>query len=256
MLRFKSESGSALSEFIICILPVLLLMSACFELSRWYIHRQVLYHALHEAARAGAAHHADSSVIDTTFLQTVSLLYPNEQKQVNFYKEYPLDIRVLSPTKKDFEKYKIRHPSGQTLIRNTFLLEQSKKKPGIYQANTLILELNHPYIPLFPWFNTLLRWQDDFFQIKLTHYHAMQSHVLSAGAGQAIKTPLSKRPRQPMISDKHPSYDDSSDDVRNIKESAPDKEAYLYKLLSLSGEENRSILPYDQGLCGVNVCCE
>lgn len=236
------EKGQALTEFIILI-PILIGISLlCIEMGRWYIHRQLLHYALYEASRAGSKDHANPHTIQQAFIKATLPLFAihgkkAQQYQAQYFKQYPWKIQQLSPTPKDFQQYAILNTPKGRGIPNTFLSERPK---GIYQANTLELQLDYRHKLLIPFIARLIGEGKDYIVISIRQKQFMQTHALYAGKPLPINTPttLIATSRQKLHS-MHFAHATSI----GIPKSTPIERSVI-------------IVPKRDEKCGVSLCCE
>ncbi len=211
-----SQRGSAIIEFLISALPILLLGLGATETTRWYIHKQHIRFALHEAQRAASVSHAEPKQFIKAFEEALKPLfapaglYATTEARRNAYLESvskktampPWRISISSPNAKHFQDFQqdeleIAKRSGFTAINNNYQLEQHQEKPlglhsqaTIYEANILSITLIYPYKPLIPGVSSLIRQLSDstnsklkqryysngYLPLELSAHIAMQSH--------------------------------------------------------------------------------
>ncbi len=176
------QRGAGMVEFLVVVLPLLMLGLGATEAAHWYGTRQIVSLALMEAARAGSTNHMHPQIMAQAFEDALLPLYKRpsressqarveralQQRRVDLG-EPPWQITVRSPTPEAFQDFADpglvlpkarRHPT----INNDYLQEQHQQhaKRGwhkgqgpasgqdIFQANTLALELVWPHRPRLP----------------------------------------------------------------------------------------------------------
>lgn len=173
----KLPMGASSIEFLIVLLPMLLLLLGGIEFSLWYRHQQVSYHALVETARHASTTHAQSQEIIRAFEKSITPLFGgNVQHQQRFFNDVarrtqapPWQIRLHSPSPAHFQDFASRHPdvrqlSTHAVISNHYQAQQNQSfgigavsQDRIFQANTLHVSLSMPYKPTLPGLGWVLR---------------------------------------------------------------------------------------------------
>lgn len=74
-VELRKQSGSALAETLLVLLPILLLGSLCVELARGYQLRHLLILSLQQAARVAAVHQAAPHAWQPALLDALSVIY-------------------------------------------------------------------------------------------------------------------------------------------------------------------------------------
>lgn len=215
-LSLHSQRGSAIVEFLLSAVPILLLALGATETTRWYIHKQHIRFALHEAQRAASVSHAEPKQFIKAFEEAIKPLfapaglYATTEARRDAYLESvskkttmpPWRISVTSPNTKHFQDFhqnelEIAKRSGFAAINNNYQREQHQEKPlglhsqsTIYEANILSINLVYPYKPLVPGVSSLIRQLSDstssklkqryysngYLPLELSAHIAMQSH--------------------------------------------------------------------------------
>ncbi|ADU92101.1 TadE/TadG family type IV pilus assembly protein [Taylorella equigenitalis] len=161
--------GSSAVEFLIAVIPCLLLSLICFEFTRWYQYKQILNLALLETARQAMVENANPRVIIETFeAETLPLFISKSpialQKKIFaqnknlFGKSWVIGIE--SPTCDNFNTwYDGRLSRFNPTINNSYQKEQAddKKDSSIFNANTIELSLIYPYKPIVPGVQFLIK---------------------------------------------------------------------------------------------------
>lgn len=211
-----SQGGSAIIEFLVTALPILLLGLGATETARWYIHKQHIRFALHEAQRVASVTHAKPEQLIDAFEEALKPLfapaglYKSTEARRDAYLDSvrkkttmpPWRISITSPNSKHFKDFQqhdleIAQSSGFAAINNNYQFEQHQEKTlglqsqeTIYQANIFSVNLIYPYKPLVPGVNTLMKqlsnssssklkqsyYSNGYLPLELTAHIAMQSH--------------------------------------------------------------------------------
>lgn len=211
-----SQRGSAIIEFLLAALPILLLGLGATETARWYIHKQHIRFALHEAQRVASVTHAEPGQLINAFEEALKPLfapaglYKSTEARRDAYLDSvskktampPWRISITSPTSKHFKDFQqhdlaIAQSSGLAAINNNYQFEQHQEKAlglqsqeTIYQANIFSVTLIYPYKPLVPGVNTLMKqlshtsrstlkqsyYSNGYLPLEITAHIAMQSH--------------------------------------------------------------------------------
>lgn len=74
-VQLRKQSGAALAETLLVLLPILLLGSLCVELARGYQLRHLLILSLQKAARVAAVHHAAPHAWQPALRDALSVIY-------------------------------------------------------------------------------------------------------------------------------------------------------------------------------------
>jgi hypothetical protein len=74
-VQLRKQSGAALAETLLVLLPILLLGSLCIELARGYQLRHLLILSLQQAARVAAVHHAAPHAWQPALRDALSVIY-------------------------------------------------------------------------------------------------------------------------------------------------------------------------------------
>lgn len=178
-----SQQGSAMIEFLITAVAVLLLGLGATETARWYIQKQHIRYALHEAQRVATVAHAKPELIVKAFEEALNPLfspagryksvaarrtaYLNTVSQKTTMS--PWRMSIISPTSAHFKDFKqnnlqVTGASGLAVINNNYQFEQHQDKglglhsqESIYEANILSINLIYPYRPLVPGVANLMK---------------------------------------------------------------------------------------------------
>lgn len=222
-----SQQGSAIIEFLVTALPVLLLGLGATETARWYIHKQHIRFALHEAQRIAAVTHAEPTQLITAFEEALNPLFApagpyktTEARRAAYLQNVststsmpPWRISIISPNPKHFEDFQqadleITQSTGFAAINNNYQFEQHQEKAlgihsqeTIYQANILSVQLIYPYKPLVPGVSSLMKqlstssnsrlkqsyYTHGYLPLELTAHISMQSHPVMWPAESSAK---------------------------------------------------------------------
>jgi hypothetical protein len=173
-------AGSALTEWLIVALPLLLLGSLAIEVSGWHMARQRIALATQRAADATALEGGTPSAFG-----------------LQLQHHWPPDLRVkaracvsdpIADLMRDFSDPSLSRRLGQRVIRHDHMKQQTldKKLSGgamgrgrasgktIAQANQLNVEVTVQYPPRSPWIRMLVKTVP----IRLKAIAVMQSHRL------------------------------------------------------------------------------
>lgn len=188
-IRLRRLRGTAMAEFTVVALPLLLVGLGAFETGRWLLVRQAVGYALFEAARAGVVSHADPSAMAGAFeralapalgidaLPDPASVGPRVKAKLQAReREYGLPmarIEQLSPNRASFDDFSNDRSSAggvreldydyQRLHHDTVYLARYGNGAGphsrqtVFQANTLVLRLTYLHAPYLPWMAVLLR---------------------------------------------------------------------------------------------------
>ena len=210
------QRGSAVIEFLVSALPILLLGLGATETTRWYIHKQHIRFALDEAQRVATVTHAEPKQFTEAFEEAIKPLfapaglYASTAARRDAYLSSvsektampPWRISITSPNSTHFHDFKqndlvIAQSSGFAAINNNYQLEQHQEKPlglhsqeTIYEANILSVKLIYPYKPIVPGVAALMKQLSDssnsklkqayysngYLPFELSAHMAMQSH--------------------------------------------------------------------------------
>jgi hypothetical protein len=176
----QPNTGSALTEWIIVALPLLLLGSLAIEVSGWHLARQRIALATQRAADAAALAGGTPSAFG-----------------LNLQRQWPIDLRVnikacvtdpIADLMRDFSDPALSQKLGQRVIRHDHLNEQrlaNSRRGGaggggrssgktVAQANQLNVEVIVQYRPHSPWIRSIVKTVP----IRLQAMAVMQSHRL------------------------------------------------------------------------------
>jgi len=181
----KPNAGSALTEWIIVALPLLLLGSVAIEVSGWHLARQRVALATQRAADAAALAGGTPSAFG-----------------LNLQRQWPSDLRVnikacvtdsIADLMRDFSDPALSQKLGQRVIRHDHLNAQrlaNTRRGGtagrgargggrssgktVAQANQLNVEVIVQYRPHSPWIRSIVKTVP----IRLQAMAVMQSHRL------------------------------------------------------------------------------
>lgn len=211
-----SQRGSAIIEFLVSALPILLLGLGATETARWYIHKQHIRFALDEAQRVATVTYAEPKQFIEAFEEAIKPLfapaglYSDTAARRDAYLNSvskktampPWRISITSPNSRHFKDFQqndlaIAKSSGFAAINNNYQFEQHQEKPlglqsnaTIYEANILSINLIYPYKPLVPGVATLLKqlssttgsklkqayYDHGYLPFEISAHMAMQSH--------------------------------------------------------------------------------
>lgn len=214
--HLKTQQGSAIIEFLITAVPILLLGLGATETARWYIHKQHIRYALVEAQRVATVTHAKPEQIVEAFEYALKPLFSPvgqytsiEARREAYLQQVtqktamtPWRISITSPTPEHFKDFSqsnlvIANTTGLATINNNYQFEQHQEKglglhsqESIYEANILSLNLVYPYKPLVPGVTSLMKvlspssssrlkqtyFEAGYLPLELTAHMAMQSH--------------------------------------------------------------------------------
>jgi len=180
------QRGAATAEFALTALPLLLLGLTVVEAGHWFMTRQVVRLALHEAARAGATHNGHPEAIRAAFEQALNPLYvpagphgtPQARRQASHEQLWrntglaPWQLDVLGPPAAAYQDFgsPSRAYGARPAITNDYLAEQHARAQTrwpqgvgphsgltIHQANVLHLRLTYLQRPLTPFVGAALK---------------------------------------------------------------------------------------------------
>jgi len=176
----RHPKGSALTEWLIVALPLLLLGSLAIEVSGWHMARQRVALATQRAADATALEGGTPSAFG-----------------LHLQRHWPSDLQVklkacvtdpIADLMRDFSDQSLSRRLGQRVIRHDHMKQQTldKKLSGspsgrgrssgktLSQANQLNVEVTFQYRPRSPWIRMLVKTVP----IRLKAIAVMQSHRL------------------------------------------------------------------------------
>ncbi len=177
------QRGAGMAEFLIVLIPVLLLGLGGVELAHWMTLRQTLSLVLVEAARVGATRQANPQAIADAFEHGLRMTHPDPRALARALTEqrralgFPWRIHIVQPSPVAFADHAdpdVKGPRafrGQPLIRNDYqALQQARRQAQgwpqgrgprsgvtIHEANTLVMELGWPQRPLLPGMTVIVR---------------------------------------------------------------------------------------------------
>lgn len=183
------QRGQGAVEFLVAIVPVLLLGLGSIEAIHWYFARQAVSLALVQAARAATTQNADPAVLDSAFSEALLPLHAAHSHSASRARlQRAMDrrvrdtglpawqIRILSPSTADFQDFGSHDPAlprfdGRAVIDNDYLDEQHQARLArglprgrgpitgrtILDANTLVLDLTWLHEPLLPGMRAVMR---------------------------------------------------------------------------------------------------
>ena len=212
----RTQRGSAIIEFLVTALPVLLLSLGATETARWYTHKQHIRYALLEAQRVASVTHAKPEQFIAAFEEALKPLFApaGMHKSTEVRRDAylaavsqktgmtPWRISITSPTAEHFNDFQrddleIAQRTGLAAINNNYQLEQHQEKSiglhsqqSIYEANILSVQLIYPYKPLVSGVSSLMKhlsnsgnsklkqsyYANGYLPLELTAHLAMQSH--------------------------------------------------------------------------------
>lgn len=186
----RPDAGQGTLEFLLAIVPVMLLGLGSIEAIHWYAARQAVSLALVQAARAAITQHANPEVLDQAFTEALLPLHAGPtaaasrarlQRAVERRTQAtglpPWRIRILSPSTASFVDFAssspdLPRPGRLPVIDNDYLRERHRagamQPPAtasrgpvsgqtLLEANTLVLHLTWLHEPLLPGMRALLR---------------------------------------------------------------------------------------------------
>jgi hypothetical protein len=184
------QQGTAMVEFAVVALPLLMAALLAVEAARWHVVRQVLNLALLDAARAGTTAHARPRVIDEAFEQGLLPLFtpPGQHRSARARMQaellevtrrtglLPWRIDILSPSGTAYADFgdaalRVDGARGLPAINNDYQAEQHARRRSqgwqdgrgplsgltIFDANTLRLRLTYIHAPMVPGVRAILR---------------------------------------------------------------------------------------------------
>ncbi|MFA7437008.1 TadE/TadG family type IV pilus assembly protein [Castellaniella sp.] len=190
------SGGAGAVGFLLVAVPTLMLGLGSVELAHWFSLRQILGHALMQAARSGATQHARPQIIADSFESGLRMAWPDPRSLRRILHEHESTlgvawhIRITQPARAAFRDHadprlRVPHmPSGLALINNDHqALQQARyvrqgwpqgrgpvSGQTIFEANTLAMTLDWPQRPLLPGTGALLRtlapWASDPLQAR------------------------------------------------------------------------------------------
>jgi len=186
-VSFQGLRGAATAEFALAAVPLLLVGLAVAETGHWFMTRQLVRLALHEAARAGATQHAHPDAIRAAFEHALTPLYvPAEAYDTPLARmrasherlwratgQTPWRIDVAGPPASAYQDFGVSSAGkygGRPAIVNDYLAEQHSRAQArwshgigpqsglnIHQANVLHLQLRYLTRPLTPIIGSVLK---------------------------------------------------------------------------------------------------
>jgi hypothetical protein len=180
----KMQRGSAMIEFCIAMLPVMMLGSLILEVTYWHTARQRLALAVSQAVDLAAMQHGAEAVA----WQHLKQKRPELHIQLHDVQPTSETIAIFS----DFTDPALSQQFGQPTIRHDFLMAQHEKYKSrgwisgrgplsgqtILEANTLSLTVTGWHKPYLSWLGSVMRlWQGhNHIAIRVTQSALMQSH--------------------------------------------------------------------------------
>ena len=131
-----TQSGAALIEALLALLPILLVGSLCIELARGYQIRHLLILSMQEAARVAAVQHADRQKWQPVLKRSLARLF------------IPAG-RFASP--------QTRHEAARQAFQARFHLPLWRVEHVSTEPETIHLRLTYLYQPLQEWLRVLLQ---------------------------------------------------------------------------------------------------
>ncbi|MFT0532815.1 TadE/TadG family type IV pilus assembly protein [Castellaniella hirudinis] len=177
------QGGAGMVGFLLALPPLLGVGLGGVELAHWMHQRQAISLILADAARAGATRQARPQDIARAFETGLRQLYIQPQlieRALRTRRQAlgtPWTMRILQPTPAAFRdhadpdvKGPRQHP-GQALIRNDYQARQHARRIAqgwpagrgpqsgltIHEANTLVIDLWWPQLPMIPGIAALIR---------------------------------------------------------------------------------------------------
>lgn len=215
-LHLSSQRGSAIVEFLVTAVPVLLLGLGATETARWYMQKQHIRYALLEAQRVASVSHAHPEQMVAAFEEALKPLFAPagrhhsiEARRDAYLSEVnqrtgltPWRITITSPNPEHFKDFHqsdlaIARSSGFPAINNNYQFEQHQEKSlglhsqeTIYEANILSVDLVYPYKSLVPGVSGLIKllshssrsqlkqgyYASGYLPMELSAHIGMQSH--------------------------------------------------------------------------------
>ncbi|UOD49552.1 TadE/TadG family type IV pilus assembly protein [Orrella daihaiensis] len=174
----RSLRGSAMVQWCIAALPLLLLGSMAIEVSHWHTTRQRLALSVQRATEAAALRHG-----------TIDALAQQLKKNLPKDLDFPVKVCITDPVNAlmaDFIDKHLSRSLGVAVIRHNHVLEQHRQsisrgrrnglgprsQKTIFEANQLNVQVTVRYRALSPWVRKLI----DPVTIRLDHLAIMQSH--------------------------------------------------------------------------------
>lgn len=182
------QSGTALIEFSMAAVPILLIGLGSLEIAQWHHAKQMVSLALMQAARAGSTQHARPQAIAEAFEQALLPLYVSGSHSAaarmnNIFARRsaetaspPWQIEILSPSAPAYKDFAdpglaIGARAGLAAINNDYQAEQDLRKRvlgwpngagpwsglSIFQANTLALRVTYPHEPILPGMKSVIK---------------------------------------------------------------------------------------------------
>lgn len=181
--------GTAMVEFAVVALPLLLIGLGTFEAGRWLLMRQAVGYALFEAARAGAVTQADPATMARAFQLALApalgvggpttpdeLAAAVQARLARWERTHGLPmarIEQLSPITASYDDFAEARESSARPRELDFDYQRihhesiyRARYPGgtgprsgqtIFQANTLVLRLTYLHAPYLEWVRALIR---------------------------------------------------------------------------------------------------
>ena len=212
----RAQHGSAVIEFLVAAVPVLLLGLGATETARWYIHKQHVRYALIEAQRVASVTHAKPEHMIEAFEEALNPLFAPSGRYDSIAARRDAYLStvalktampswrmvITSPTPAHFKDFKqqglnVEGANGLATINNNYQLEQHQEKglgvhsqQSIYEANILSIDLVYAYKPLVPGVANLMRslssssdsklkqsyYEAGYLPLLLSSHIGMQSH--------------------------------------------------------------------------------
>lgn len=212
----SSQQGTAIIEFLLTAVPILLLSLGATETARWYMQKQHIRYALLEAQRVASVSHAKPELMIEAFEEALKPLFApaGQHRNIEARRDAyltqvsqktgttPWRISILSPTAQHFKDFsqsdlEIARTSGFAAINNNYQSEQHQEKglgphsqESIYEANILSINLIYPYKPLVPGVSNLMKllssstssklkqsyYDAGYLAMELSSHIGMQSH--------------------------------------------------------------------------------
>jgi hypothetical protein len=133
---FQTQSGAALLECLLALLPILLVGSVCLELARGYQLRHLLTLSLQEAARVAAVHHGDPRKWQPVLARSLS--------------------RLFIPAGR-FTHAHARHEAARQAFQTRFKLPLWRALQVASDSDTIHLRLVYLHRPMHEWIRVLLQ---------------------------------------------------------------------------------------------------
>ena len=274
--QFKPQSGSAMVECCIAILPIIMLGSLILEVTYWHTARQRLALAMSQAVDLATMQHGVVSVVWNHLVKIRPELIIQAQDVQAVQTQ--TDITAIFS---EFADPTLSKQFGQPTIRHDFLIAQHEKfkslgwsggrgpisRKTILEANTLSFTAVGWHKPYSSWLSAVLKlWQGHGrVAIRVTQSAMMQSHRFKPIGNNDLTMNRFEINSSPNLLTKPKSHLTFSTQINHSTKSTLPSQPTLSTLPTLPAQPSQSTQPYIpkawkgaepvRQACGMGECC-